>query len=152
MNLEEYMQQVDERIADRGVWAAQYGLDGVDLSVINGETLVGIEGLHKDSDRVVLRFASGFRVVMHHRQDCCETVEVADFDLVPIRDGGERVVTAYEAVQDDDGERPREYIDSWTWTFYHIRTERQDIMIRWLGESNGYYSESVDWYVERVSR
>lgn len=75
---------------------------------------------------------------LYHDQDCCENVYVEDItgdpnDLI----GG--VISVFD--ERIDGHEV-EY-GSETWTFYEIRTTKGDITIRWLGSSNGYYSESV---------
>jgi hypothetical protein len=62
---------------------------------------------------------------------------------------GTPILMAEEA----EGETPNDYQfeyepDSYTWTFYKLATVRGYVTLRWLGQSNGYYSESVDF--ERV--
>lgn len=85
--------------------------------------------------------------VFEHEQDCCESVYIESVvgdlnDLV-----GTPILLAEKSTSciDPPGEeRKREfYEDSFTWTFYKLATIKGYVDIRWLGESNGYYSEEV---------
>jgi hypothetical protein len=85
-----------------------------------------------------------------HYQDCCESVHVEDIvgdlsDLV-----GEPMLMAEEV----SGEAPvgfdEEYHDVVEWTFYKFATRKGYVDVRWLGESNGYYSTSVSLEHELV--
>ena len=90
------------------------------------------------------------RYVFFHSQDCCESVGINDVvgDLSDLE--GEPLLMADEV----DGESPvgfeDEYHESVTWTFYKFATRKGYVDVRWLGESNGYYSESVDLGYEKV--
>ncbi len=110
-----------------------------------GQTLARIEG--KVGDEVMTFVTTEGRTFrMEHCQDCCENVAIEDIcgdieDLV-----NSPVVRASEDTSEGnpEGVSP-EYQDSFTWTFYNIATAKGHVTIRWYGESNGYYSETVDF-------
>ena len=83
------------------------------------------------------------RFVFFHQQDCCEHVSIEDVcgelqDLV-----GEPLLMAEEV----EGQTPVDFDEaeheSVSWTFYKFATRKGYVDVRWLGETNGYYSEGV---------
>jgi hypothetical protein len=112
-----------------------------------GKTFVQVTGC-VDSDEMLFETAQGERFMFAHQQDCCETVRINDIvgdlqDLV-----GEPLLVAEEvkgATEPDE-----EHYESYTYTFYKFATRKGYVDVRWLGESNGYYSESVELFVEGV--
>lgn len=83
--------------------------------------------------------------VMYHSQDCCEDVHVESIVGELEYLVGTPILVAEETVSDDPafggwGEFPE---GSGTWTFYKFVTLKGYVDIRWIGESNGYYSEEV---------
>jgi hypothetical protein len=96
---------------------------------------------HRQQQAIIFHRKDGKIVFMTHFQDCCEHVYVEDIngDLNDLVDT--EILSAREEVVRDEAELGYE---SLTATFYHLRTEKGDVTIRWHGESNGYYSESVD--------
>lgn len=114
---------------------------------LRGKVLTEVTGLNKDSGEVTFKAEDGSVYLMYHEQDCCESVSIEDVcgcvdDLI-----GSEILLAEEIVSEDwpEGVEKPEYCDSFTWTFYKLATRKGWVDIRWFGESNGYYSESVDF-------
>jgi len=110
-----------------------------------GVTLKSV--VRESNERIVFTEESGKVWYMYHSQDCCESVTIDDIagdlnDLV-----GTPIIRAEENSwnKNPEGVKVPEYQDSFTWTFYRIGTAKGTVVIRWYGESNGYYSESVDF-------
>jgi hypothetical protein len=107
-----------------------------------GAVIEAIVGGEVSSDDMRMRARDGRTFRFSHLQDCCEHVRIEEIhgdvaDLIghPLVEAEE---VSSEGVPYDGGE-------SGTWTFYKFSTVRGSVTVRWLGESNGYYSESVDF-------
>lgn len=119
----------------------------VELSDLNGKIIASISGLDKGSDEVYIITTCGDNYRFMHHQDCCECVDLNDFEA-DTDDFSHALVLSAEEV-DGEGVADQEG-ESCTWTFYKIETDKGGLWMRWLGESNGYYSESVDF--ERLEK
>lgn len=119
----------------------------VEFSDLLGKILASIE-VNEAKDEMRFVTEDGRTYLMYHSQDCCESVSIESIvgdlrDLI-----GKTILKAEVATS---GDRPEdvpetEYgSDSETWTFYKLATIKGYVDIRWLGESNGWYSESVDF-------
>jgi hypothetical protein len=82
------------------------------------------------------------RYVLYHDQDCCESVYVEDIigDIEDL-EGWPMLISKEDTNADDPGTCDNG--ESYTWTFYNFATFKGYVTIRFLGESNGYYSEDV---------
>ena len=115
-----------------------------------GKTFVRVTG-DVGGYEMLFETANGERFMFAHQQDCCESVDINDIvgDLQDLC--GEPMLVAEEV----QGETPVDFDEgdheSVTWTFYKFATRKGYVDVRWLGESNGYYSESVDLFVEGVT-
>ena len=125
----------------------QYGRD---FSVLLGQTIVSItngsddDKPRKSSSEVHIKTKEGNEYKMYHEQDCCENVAVEDIegewdDLI-----GTPLTQAEVASKAGDQDEEEYQYGTSTWTFYKLATVKGYVTLRWYGESNGYYSESVD--------
>ena len=114
-----------------------------------GKTLTEIKN---NDDKLIFIVDDGTQYKMYHKQDCCESVSIEDIngdleDLIgnPILLAEE--VSNYEPVSEEDKQKTKETNEwgSCTWTFYKLATIKGYVDIRWFGQSNGYYSESVNF-------
>ena len=113
---------------------------------LKGKTLIAIDGKIGD-DEMIFTVDNGEKYKLYHSQDWCETVDIVDIagdlnDLIY-----SPILLAEEIISEEDNIlKDYDYNDeSHTWTFYKLSTIKGSVTIRWLGESNGYYSESVDF-------
>lgn len=108
--------------------------------IILGKTFTEIIGLQQDSYEVIFKVSGREYFKMHHYQDCCESVSVEDV-VGNIDSLLNTPILGYEEKSFND----ENALESATFTFYTIRTIKGYVDIRWYGESNGYYSEEVDF-------
>jgi len=113
-----------------------YG-DRVNINDFVGCTFLEIK---KIDDEAIIFKTENKKFYMFHNQECCEQVYISDIV-------GEKNSPILKAEETSNSE----YIEygSLTWTFYNISTVKGTVTLTWRGESNGYYSESVDIYVKK---
>ena len=131
-----------------------------EIKELTGKTLSSVT--NTDS-KIVFTTTEGEVYKMYHDQDCCEGVYIDDIngdleDLIgfPIllaeevsnEEFEKAYASKFKKIEGQYCERDEEgnyKPDSYTWTFYKLATIKGYVDIRWFGESNGYYSESVDF-------
>jgi len=111
-----------------------------DFSELLGKVLTKVV-LDKDKRYISFFTRDNREYMMYHGQDCCESVLIDDIcgdleDLV-----GSVILQAEKS--SNSGETSA--CDHYTWTFYRIATIKGQVVIKWYGSSNGYYSEDVDF-------
>ena len=106
---------------------------------IQGMTITAV--VYKETNESLLIHLNTHVLEMIHHQDCCETVYLADVvgsfeDLIgyPLLEVSETIVN-------------NEIGESSTASYYNFRTVKASVQLRWVGESSGYYSETVDCYL-----
>lgn len=109
----------------------------VDVSEMMNQTFTSVR-----TDLETVTFENDeVRYVLYHEHDCCESVTVEEIigDLEDLEN-----LPLLIAREDTNAEDPGTCnSESYTWTFYNFATYKGYVTIRFLGESNGYYSEDV---------
>jgi uncharacterized protein YegJ (DUF2314 family) len=118
-------------------------MEDLNISALLGKVVSAID---KTTEEIKFTCTDGSVYKMYHNQNCCENVWVEDIagdlqDLI-----GNPILMAEESTSNENPEGvTMESQDSYTWTFYKLATIKGYVTIRWYGESNGYYSESVEF-------
>lgn len=107
-----------------------------------GKTFTSISGAEPGSEKISIVCDDGSEYEFFHDWSCCESVMVESIDSDINHLIGSPILSAEESSNSKDN--PPLDADSFTWTFYKLATNRGAVVIRWLGESNGYYGEEVE--------
>jgi len=114
-----------------------------------GKALSSIEVIRDVSngeDKILFQCDDVTTYIMFHKQSCCESVTIDDIcgDLRDLID-----TPILEAREDTNNKNPegivKECQREFLWTFYNFQTAKGHVTIRWYGNSNGYYSVSVNF-------
>ena len=107
---------------------------------LQGMTITAV--VYKEVNESLLIHLYTHVLEMIHHQECCESVYLEDVvgsfeDLIgyPLLEVSESIVDI--ATEDMSS----------TASYYNFRTVKASVQLRWVGESNGYYSETVDCYL-----
>ena len=115
----------------------------INIEQIKGMTITAV--VYKETDESLLIHLNTHVLEMLHHQDCCETVYLADVvgsfeDLI-----GYPLLEVSESTVNTNSEDM-----SSTASYYNFKTVKASVQLRWVGESNGYYSETVDCYLYKT--
>lgn len=116
----------------------------VEFETLKGKILINIEC--KGDNEIQFTDSENNIYHMYHEQDCCEEVYIKDIcgNLSHLLDSP---ITMAECIVNESNIDEDEW-GTGTWTFYKLATVKGYVTISWYGESNGYYSETVDFVIE----
>lgn len=131
----------------KGRFKMRWGYDDIKINEFVGKVFTNVyKNVNEDNeDEIIFECNDGTVYKMYHEQDCCEGVYIEDIngnlnDLM-----GTPILQAEESTNSENPKLDFDEEDgSFTWTFYNFATIKGYVTIRWYGESNGYYSETVD--------
>ena len=136
-------------------WVDMYGDRHIDVSAMKGLTLskivLGSGEVEGKPESIDFYTTDGRHFRQCHQQECCEHVWVEDIegdldDLI----GSPLVVAEVASQESGEFEDREDRMETYTWAFYKLDTVKGGVVIRWNGESNGYYSEKAE-FIEELS-
>lgn len=119
----------------------KFDRENVSMDFLLGKTFISV---FKTDDSLVLVEENGDFIWMAHIQSCCENVYLDEVvgdlsDLV-----GSPILKSEETIS------VKERLDQ-TWSFYKLATIKGYVDLRWVGSSNGCYSETIGiYFVQKV--
>ena len=126
-------------------WDNQWGKDATLKGMNDMVGKVPIK-INETSYEIVFIFDDGAACKFYHYQDCCESVSIDDVN----GDWDDMIGMPILLAEERDGKSGNTEWGHETWTFYTFRSIKGSVDVRWHGESNGYYSESVDFISGKV--
>lgn len=115
----------------------------INISILVGQTIVYVEG-----DGSPIKTAEGNTYGLRHQQSCCESVDYirTDGNIVDLLN-----TPVLEAYSDHPSDCPgypvkNRFVESHTWSRFYIRTAAGEVTFWYLGQSNGYYGETMDFF------
>lgn len=140
----------------------KWNITRIDFESLMGLVFRKVE-IVKGTDTVIFEVSDDLQFQLYHEQECCESVWIADVygdvedlentpvllaeevdgNLPPLDDKDDLINPATGNYSDND---------SYTWTFYKLRTIKGYLELRFYGESNGYYSEKAQLFECRRKR
>jgi len=112
----------------------------MDVKLLEGEILTHID-IDDSQRQIMLTTESGRIFKIFHAQDCCEDV------LIKSTEGDWNTLKGkvIESVSLNEKEIPDDFYRTATETEITFVVNDSTVISRWIGTSNGYYSESVDF-------
>lgn len=97
-------------------------------------------------DETEIKTSDGKRYLFYHEEECCESV-----NLYKIKGNIEDILNSPITLAEEDGGEPEDWKpskwqESYTFSNYFLETSKGRLEIYFLGESNGYYGESMNFY------
>lgn len=114
------------------------------LNTLVGERIAYID-VDEGNYEILITTVSGDTIMIYHDQKCCETVSIesTEGDWYALK-GKVVVETVHEESQAEVPPGLGSNLDSCTRSTLKLRVDDATVISRWIGVSNGFYSESVD--------